>query len=94
MKISKLEEGIIDVVVKTRNGSGGTDYTVKGKYVSGRLYGQEAFSEDMHESYDERDSSFSPEKNAALGFTIEAKKRGYTAAYINGKIEVKKNDYN
>jgi len=87
MNISKLEEGIIEIMVKAGKGSGGRDYDVTGKYISGIAAGCEAFSDSMHQEHNDHDP-FSPKEAAALNFRFYAKQRGYIASYHDGKIEV------
>lgn len=92
MKISKLEEGIIGMEVKTSGGSTQKNYTVTGKYVSGVARGLEAFSETMRQDNDDRDS-FSPRENAASNFAYLAKQKGYAATYNRDeRIEVRRID--
>ena len=88
MKISKLEEGIIEMDVKTSKGSGGIDHKVTGKYLTGVARGFEAFCESMHQDHDDHDP-FSPMENAAKSLASYAKQRGYDTAYNqHEKIEV------
>ena len=91
MKISKLEEGLIEISVKEDSGSKGsndTNYQIRGKYISGRLKGEEAFSDGLSKDKNDLDQSFSPMKNSAMFFANYAKAQGFIAAYSDGKIEV------
>ena len=91
MKISKLEEGIISMDVRTRGGSTQTNYTVTGKYISGMARGLEAFCETMRQDHDDHDP-FNPKETAAAGFAYLAKQGGYSSTYKKDEtIEVKKN---
>jgi len=92
MKISKLEEGLIAMDVRTRGGSTQKDHTVTGKYVSGVARGAEAFCETMRQDHDDHDP-FNPKETAAAGFAYIAKQRGYAATYNKDEtIEVRRNN--
>lgn len=88
MKISKLEEGLIEMDVVVKPGNNETNYLVKGKYVSGILLNQIAFDEVIPIDHDDKDPSFSPKETAASLFAWELRDSTYKSFYHDGRIEV------
>ena len=90
MKISKLEEGLIEMDVRVRPGNNEKNYFVTGKYVSGKSQNSIAFSDIIPREYNNKDPSFSAKDAAAYNFALELRimESPYQSKYVGEKIEV------
>ena len=90
MKISKLEEGIIEMDVIAKPGNNERNYFVTGKFISGKLRGSIAFDDVIPREYSDKDPSFSARDIAAYNFALKLRVENsiYKPFYCNEKIEV------